>query len=321
MHIIKELDNVLKTGIGIEKNIALELINYNDLKTLLLYANKIREKYIGDYIDLCTIMNVKSGNCSEDCKFCAQSSKYNTNIDTYKLLTLDKILKQACKIDSQKVDRFSLVSSGKNLNNNDLNKLEEIYKNLKTNTDLKLCASFGLLKKDQAIRLKNSGVIRYHHNIETSMDNYINICTTHTYNDRLSTINNAKDAGLEICCGGIWGLGETNEQRIQMAYEIKEINPTTIPINILNPIKNTEFENKKILCVDTILRYFAIYRFILPKKRIKIAGGRSALKNNDIKLLQGGVDSILTGDFLTTIGSNIALDKSKLDELNLKYKI
>ncbi|WXR61301.1 biotin synthase BioB [Peptostreptococcaceae bacterium AGR-M142] len=320
MDIIKELDNVLKTGIGIEKNIALELIKYNDLQLLLNYANKIREKYIGNYIDLCTIMNVKSGNCSEDCKFCAQSSKYNTNIKTYKLLTIDKILKQASYVNSQKVDRFSLVSSGKNLNNHDLEKLKDIYQSLKTNTDLKLCASFGLLKEEQAKQLKKFGVIRYHHNIETSKDNYINICTTHTYNDRLNTISNAKKAGLEICCGGIWGLGETNEQRIQMAYEIKQINPNSIPINILNPIKNTEFENKKTLCVDSILRYFAIYRFIMPKKRIKIAGGRLALKNNDIKALQGGVDSLLTGDFLTTIGSNIISDKIKLDSLNLKYK-
>lgn len=298
-----------------EEAIKLSSIDENDMESLgILFtgADDIRKKFMGDNFDLCTIMNAKSGKCTEDCKYCAQSSHYNTGVMEYALLDYEEILERALELEKKGVHRFSLVISGRGVEGEEFEKIVDIYKRLNIDTNLKLCASLGIISYEQSIKLKESGVSMYHHNIETSSDNYKNICTTHTYNDRIETIKNAMAAGLEICCGGIIGMNESMEDRIEMAFEIKKLNVQSIPINVLNPIKGTPFEGSEILLPFEILKTMAVYRYIIPNAYIRYAGGRMALGDKQDIGLRAGVNSALVGDYLTTVGSNIEEDKKMI---------
>lgn len=296
---------------------ALKLINIDleDSKSLgLLFegANKIREKFKGKKVDLCTIMNTKSGKCSEDCKFCAQSIHYKTGVQEYDLLEYEDILKRAKEMEEEGVHRFSLVTSGKGIKEKDFDKLIDIYKRLNKEADINLCASHGLLTYEQAIKLKEAGVSMYHHNVETSKAYYKEICTTHTYEERLDTIENLIKAGIEICCGGIIGMGESLQDRVNMAFEIKALGIKSIPINVLNPIEGTPLEDNNTLHPMDILKTMAVYRFIIPGGYIRYAGGRIALKDKEDIGFRAGINAALVGNYLTTIGSNIEEDKKMI---------
>ncbi|QIB27737.1 biotin synthase BioB [Caloranaerobacter azorensis] len=296
---------------------AVEIINIDekDIETLdVLFkgANSIREKFAGRKVDLCTIMNVKSGRCSEDCKFCAQSIYYNTGIMEYGLLDYDAILKRAKEMEHVGAHRFSLVTSGKGIKGKDFENILDIYRRLSKDTSLKLCASLGIISYEQALKLKEAGVSMYHHNIETSREYYKKVCTTHSYEERIESIKNAMKAGLKICCGGIIGMGESREDRVKMAFEIRSLGIKSVPINVLNPIKGTPLENRKILSPFEILKTMALYRYIIPDSYIRYAGGRMALKNRQNMGFRAGVNAALVGDYLTTIGSNIEQDKKMI---------
>ncbi len=269
---------------------------------------------MGRKADLCTIMNAKSGKCSEDCKFCAQSSYYKTGVEEYSLLDYNEILNRAKEMESKGVHRFSLVTSGKDMSGKEFNNILNIYEGLRENTNLKLCASLGIIDYEQAKMLKSAGVTTYHHNVETCRDNFHNICTTHTYKDRIKTIKDAKKAGLDVCVGGIIGMNESEEQRLKMAFEIRELNVKSFPINILNPIKNTPMENYDVLEPMEILKTTAVFRFIIPNVYIRYAGGRLSLKGYDKVGFNGGVNSAIVGDYLTTVGSGIENDKKMIIE-------
>lgn len=307
---------ILKGGqITYKESIKFINIEENDkdsLQALFEGADEIRKKFAGKKVDLCTIMNAKSGKCSEDCKFCAQSAHYKTGIDEYKLLNYEKVLERAREMERAKVHRFSLVTSGKGLNNEEFEKIVKIYRKLSEDTNLKLCASHGVITYEQALKLKNSGITMYHHNIETNRDFYGNICTTHSYEERIETIKNVMKAGLDICCGGIIGMGESREDRVKMAFEIRDLGVKSIPINVLNPIKGTPLENQEILSPFEILKTMALYRYILPDSYIRYAGGRKALRDKQNIGFRAGVNAALVGDYLTTVGSNIDEDKDMI---------
>ncbi|WP_300393956.1 biotin synthase BioB [Fusobacterium sp.] len=290
-------------------------IDDNDLlEELCGSANEIRKKFCGDRFDLCSITNAKSGKCSENCKYCAQSSFFNTGIKAYPLISKEKALEEAKKVEIEGVHRHSLVTSGRGIDKNskELKELEKIYLHLKENTSLSLCASHGICDEETLKTLYNSGVETYHHNLETSRDFYDKICTTHTYDERINTIKLAKKVGLKVCSGGIWGLGESEEDRIKMAFELKKLEISSVPINVLMAIKGTPLENNKPLEKREILKMIGIYRFILPKSFLRYAGGRIHLEELQEKGIASGVNSALTGNFLTTTGTTIEKDKEMI---------
>jgi len=314
---INSLKRQILNGNLITYEEALDLINIeindeNGLNELFKAANEIRKKFMGSKADLCTIMNAKSGKCSEDCKFCSQSGYYNTGVEEYSLLNYKDILKRAKEMEEKGVHRFSLVTSGRGVKGEEFDKVVDIYRRLHKDTNLSLCASLGIIDYEQAKKLKEAGVKMYHHNVETSKDNYKNICTTHTYEDRIETIKNVQKSGMDLCVGGILGLDESKEQRLKMAFEIRELNIKSIPLNILNPIKNTPMENCKKLEPLEMLKAMAVYRFVNPSAYIRYAGGRMSLKGYEKIGFNGGVNSALVGDYLTTIGSDIQEDKQMI---------
>jgi len=316
---IIELKEKILSKQDVTKKEILELVNINEEDLSILYesANSIRKAFIGDSVDLCSIANAKSGGCSEDCKFCAQSSHYSTSIENYPLIDTDTALKQAKEVESEGVHRFSLVTSGKGIGKRDFEKVLTIYDTLNAETSLSLCSSLGIINEEKAIALKEKGITNYHHNLETSRRYYPYICTTHSYDDRISTILEAKKAGLQICSGGIIGLGETIEDRIDMAFDLKSLDVRSVPINILTPIPGTPMENNLLLSNNGILKTIAIFRFILPKAHIRYAGGRIQLGEEQITGFKAGISSILVGNYLTTTGQSIKQDKQMIEEAGL----
>jgi len=292
--------------IDIDKN------NTEALEVLFDGANRIREKFVGRKADLCTIMNTKSGKCSEDCKFCAQSAHYKTGVEEYELLDYDKILERAKEMEGAGAHRFSLVTSGKGMKGKDFDAIVEIYRRLNRDTNLKLCASHGIINLEQALRLKEAGVSMYHHNVETCKDYYSEICTTHTYEDRIETIKNIVDSGLELCCGGIIGMGESREERIKMVFEIKNLGVKSVPLNVLNPINGTPLQDKEVLSPVEILKTMVLCRYIIPDCYVRYAGGRMALKEMQSIGFRAGVNAALVGNYLTTVGNNIEQDKEMI---------
>lgn len=311
MSFISDLANsVIKTE-DITKEDALKLACSSDLEELLENADKIRKHFCKNNFNLCSIINAKSGKCSENCKYCAQSAHFKTNSPNYLLLNNDIIFKEALKFEKKGVHRFSLVMSGKGVkdNSDELNRLEEIYKYLTKNSKIHLCGSFGIVSLETLKKLKNAGLKTYHHNLETSRRFFPKICSTHTYDDRINTIKNAKLVGLDVCSGAIFGMGESLEDRIDLAFDLKKLNVSSVPLNILTPIKGTPLENLSPLPKDEILKSIAIFRFILPKAYLRYAGGRNNLGEFVETGLKGGINSALTGDFLTTKGDGVESDK------------
>ncbi len=319
---IRKLTEKIINGYNIKQKEAKELmqIDCNDidlLNELFNGANKIRDHFVGNKVELCSIINAKSGSCSEDCKFCSQSAHYNTEVEQYDLLSYDKILERAKEMEKEGVNRFSLVTSGKGISDNDLEKVINIYKNLKKDTNLRLCASHGIISYEQAKKLKDAGVDRYHHNVETESSYYSSICTTHSYKDRLETIKKVEEAGLKVCCGGIIGLGEGLKERVEMFFELKKLDIRSIPINILSPIEGTPLSDNEVLKPYEILKTFAVCRYVIPPAYIRYAGGRIALNDKQTIGLKAGVNAMLAGNYLTTSGSNIENDKRMIRSNNL----
>lgn len=323
---IETLKNKVLEGYEVTREDAAKLLTLSieqeeELNALLEAANEIREKFCGNYFNLCTILNAKSGRCSENCKYCAQSAHFKTNAEVYPLVSKEKALEAAKEVEEEGAHRFSLVTSGRGLNGTEkeLDQLEEIYQYLHEHTDIDLCASHGICSKEALQKLKDAGVKTYHHNLESSRRFYDSICTTHSFQDRVDTVKNAHEVGLQVCSGGIFGLGETEEDRIDMAFELRELGVHSVPINVLTPIEGTPFEHNEAIDPREILKDVAIFRFILPKVSIRYAGGRIKLGEYARKGFLGGVNSVLTGNFLTTTGNTIESDKKMIEELGYEY--
>lgn len=283
-----------------------------ELDALLEGADKIREYFCGDKVDLCTIINGRSGRCGEDCKYCAQSAHNHTNCEVYDFLPKEKILAEALANEKEGVDRFAIVTAGRSLSGEDFEKAIDAYETIHKECKLDLCASLGFLTKEQFHRLHEAGVTSYHDNIETSRRNFPNICTTHTYDEKIATIKAAQEEGFCVCSGGIIGMGETWEDRLDMAVSLAELGIMSIPINALMPIPGTPLENLEQLSENDILRTIAFFRYINPEANVRLAAGRALITNDGEAAFSGGASATITGNMLTTSGSTIESDKKLL---------
>lgn len=290
------------------------------IRELCNCADKIRNRFCSDHFDICTIINAKSGNCSEDCRFCAQSARNKASAEAYSLLPEEAILKQAEAAKEQGIMRYSIVTSGKRLPDNEVERMCGTIRKIRNRTGLSVCVSFGLLKKEAFRKLKEAGVSRIHNNLETSRRNFGNICTTHSYDDKLESIKAAQAEGLSVCSGGIMGLGETVEDRIDMALCLRRLGIKSVPVNILNPIPGTPFENNMKLSEQDILRTVAVYRFLLPDAFIRLAGGRGLLSDKGRSCFISGANAAISGDMLTTAGITAEADMELLNELGYEVR-
>lgn len=318
--IVFELEKKINAGFLINLEEALKLSKLKDLTELFRAADRLRCKFNGKKVDLCSIMNAKSGRCSENCKYCAQSVHYHTNIQEYSLVNKEKALALAKENEKFGVHRFSLVTSGRGLYGAEFEKIIKIYELLNKESKLSLCASLGIINYEQLSKLRNVGITMYHHNLETSRDYYKKICTTHTYDERIDTINNAKKAGLKVCSGGIIGMGETMEDRIKLALELQALGIKSIPINVLNPIDGTPLQNAEKLNQEEILKTIAIFRFINPKSYIRLAGGRNLIDAYGQNCFKVGANATITGNYLTTSGNKIVDDIEMIKNIGLEVK-
>lgn len=303
--IIQLAERVMDGG-SITQEEAKWIIRRKDEDTMLLLAmsDKIRQKFNGNAVDFCAIINARSGHCQENCKFCAQSGWWNTGATVYRLLPEEQILEAAKKAKAAGAVRFSLVTSGRNQDNpNEFEEIIDIVKKIKEQVGIEVCCSLGLISAEQAVRLKEAGITRVHCNIETAPSYFPEICTTHTMEDKEDIISTAQKAGIRVCSGGIIGLGESLDQRVEMAFKLKEMHIDSVPLNILNPVKGTPFYHNKRLPPLEVLRTFAMFRFVLPKALIRTAGGREVnLRSLQPYALTGGLNGIMVGGYLTTGG-------------------
>lgn len=279
------------------------------LMHLLAAADRVRIRFKGNQFDSCSLINARSGRCGEDCSFCAQSGHYSTNAETYPLCSTDKILQAAQSAREAGASRFCTVTSGGALRKDEFESLIESLQRVHTDVDIPLDASVGFLTPEKAARLRDAGVTRYNHNLETSRDHYPKICTTHSFEQREETLRTVKAAGMSACCGGIIGLGETPSQRLDLAYTLKELEVDCVPINILNARPGTPLQNVAPPVPMEILKTLALFRLILPTATIKVAGGREGgLKDYQGLALRAGANGMIIGGYLTTSGRNVEDD-------------
>lgn len=307
-----KLSNEIIKGERLKKEDDLSFLLEADLDELTSAADNIRKNLNGDTVDLCAIINGKSGKCGENCRYCAQSIHHNTNCEIYDFLDSDTIFEEAKNNSEEGVNRFAIVTSGKSLTGDDFEKALQIYKKMNEELPIKLCASLGFLNEEQLRKLYNAGVRNYHDNIETSRRFFPHICTSHTFDEKIETIKLAQSIGFNVCSGGIIGMGETWQDRIDMAFTLFELGITSIPINVLMAIPGTPLENQPTLGREEILRTIAIFKFINPDADIRLAGGRKLLPDNGRDAFLSGISSTITGNMLTTTGSTIQKDKNML---------
>ena len=279
-------------------------------------ADEIRKRVCGDGFDICTIVNGKCGRCSEDCKYCAQSAHYQTACDqSYPLLSAEELLDGARRSARQGVLRYSIVTSGRRLSDAEVEQVCGSIRKIKAETSIEVCVSLGLLDETQFHRIREAGASRVHCNLETSARYFPSVCTTHTYQEKIETLKAAKRAGLSICSGGILGLGETMEDRIDMVLTARELGVKSIPVNLLNPIPGTPYEKMKPLTNEEACRCVALFRFLIPDASIRLAGGRGLVRDKGEACFLSGANAAISGDMLTTSGISVAADRKLLKEL------
>lgn len=286
-------------------------------------ASNLRKQYFGSRVKLCSIINAKSGNCGENCAFCAQSRRYGAKIAEYPLVSSEAMVDSARKAAGIKAYAFGIVTSGDCVDGaKELPQICEAVNRIKKEGVVKPHASLGRLTKEKARRLKDAGLERYHHNLETSKDFFPNICTTHSYQDRIDTVRIAKEAGFEVCSGGIFGLGEDIKHRIDFAFTLKELDVDSVPLNFLIPIRQTPLEDAKPLSADEILMTIAMFRIIMPDKHIKVCGGREVnLGPRQREIFYAGASGMMIGGYLTQGGNPPERDLKMLEELGLAPEV
>jgi biotin synthase len=314
------LDNVLN-GSDTEHAAVSELSNAAgaDLWDLFAAACRVREHFRGSTVDICSIVNAKSGACSEDCSYCAQSVHHTTNAPVYPLISVDRMAEAAKSAKKNGAKRFCIVTSGRGIDSRD--DLENIAKGVKRVQEVGLspCATLGTLTRDQLSYLKDAGLQRYHHNIETSRDYFPRICTTHTFDERIEVLRNASSLGLSACSGGILGMGESMEDRIMMAFTLRELDVDSVPLNFLMPIMGTPLENVIAITPLEALHAVALFRLILPKKEIRVCAGRgTALGPLHPLIFAAGADGFMIGNYLTTSGLKPEDDLRMIQQLGLR---
>lgn len=315
---IQALAEEIVKGRRLSREDDLSFLLETDLEELCEGANRIREELCGNEVSLCSIINGRSGRCSEDCKFCAQSGHHHTGIIEYPFLEVEQMVEDCRKHADKGVHRYSIVTAGRTLKGKDLETACKAYKKMSETCEIELCGSHGLLDEEAFKALKESGITMYHENIETSKRNFPSICTTHTYEEKVECIKLAQSLGLKVCSGGIIGMGESFEDRIDMAVSLAELGVHSIPINALIPIKGTVYEELEPLTEAEILRSIAIFRFLNPTAYIRLAAGRILMEDSGRKAFLSGANATITGDLLTTSGKNIEQDIEMLTEMGFQ---
>lgn len=313
-------EKIVNEGGEISQDQALELaaLGPNGSLDLITLAGKIRDRFMSRQAFKCAIINAKSGMCPEDCAFCAQSAHHQVNVETYDLLSVKELEETGLKMAAAGASNYSVVTSGKNLTADEVDKVCQVARSLKSKTDLTLCASVGLLSPEAARKLKAAGISRYHHNLETARSYFDQICTTHDYEDDVQTVLAAKAAGMLVCSGGIFGMGEDWAQRVELAFTLKELEVDTVPINFLNPIQGTRMQERPLLAPLEALKIIALYRFIHPRRDITICGGREVtLKDFQSWLFLAGANGLMVGNYLTTQGRSMEMDLEMIRELGM----
>ena len=299
----------------------LAYLDESKLMKILLVAEEIKRKYIGKTVDLCSIVNARSGNCSENCSFCPQSIHNRAEVKTYPLISEEEIMKKALIMEEKGADHFGVVISGHSADEREFNRILKICNKLKEQTSLNICVSLGILTQKKANKLAEAGIDRYNHNLETSENYFNSICTSHSYQQRINTIKNLKNAEVEVCSGGIIGLGEKIDDRIELAFKLRQLEVDTISLNILNPVSGTPLENQKPLKPVEILKTIAFFRFINPDKPIKICGGRERnLRDLQSMIFMAGGSGLLIGNYLTTEGRSCKEDTRMIKDLGLEMR-
>ena len=317
---LKDIKNKVLDGGEVSRQEAEFLASYPYINELCDAADEITGRFCGRKVDSCSIVNARSGMCGEDCKWCSQATRHNTGCATYNFLDEEETLAAARENCRQGIHRFSLVTSGRAVSDKDLDRFCALIRRIKDETGLYLCASMGLLDENGMKKLRDAGVERYHCNMETSSGYFPTLCTTHTPEDKKRTIAAARAAGLDVCSGGIIGMGETMSQRLDFAFELAALDVDSVPVNILNPIPGTPLEDTPLIGEEDIIRTCAVFRFILPRKAIRFAGGRMRLsKESMARMLRGGVNGVLMGDMLTTVSNTIDEDKELFKETGLEF--
>jgi len=308
-------------GEGISADEALELTaSYTDFfYEIISITERVRKKFKGLEVNLCSIVNAKSGLCAEDCSFCAQSVKYNTGVETFSMAGPDKVITAALEAEKRGAREFSIVTSGTKVEKeSDVALLEKTLEGMREASNMERCASIGMVGKATLKRLKDAGLESFHHNLETSRSFFPNICTTHNYDDDVVAVRRAKELGLYVCCGGIFGLGEAWSDRVELGATLKELDVDSIPVNFLNPRPGTPLEGAKNLTPRDCLMIIAILRLMMPDKDIVVCGGRDTnLRDMQALIFTAGANGMMIGDYLTTPGRDSAADLKMIEDLGL----
>jgi biotin synthase len=294
------------------------LTDHDEIGALIERAWTVRQERFGDSTDLCSLVNAKSGGCAEDCGFCAQSRYAEADTPMHAMMEPEQILEHAKAAEAAGAHRFCMVTQGQGLSKRDFEKILAGARLVAEHTNLKRCASVGHISVDRARKLKDAGIQRVHHNVETARSYYDEVSTTVRYEGRVRTIDATKEAGLETCVGGILNLGETPRQRVEMAFELAEINPTSVPINLLNPRVGTKFGDRELMDPWDVIKWVAIFRLILPDALFRLCGGRvENLGDLQPLAVKAGLNGVMMGNFLTTLGVDPGEDRASFEDLGL----
>jgi biotin synthase len=310
-------------GVSITPEEALEIANIPDCETLdlLVHANRLRKHFFGDQVHLCSIINAKSGLCTEDCSFCAQSAHHRAETPVYPLVDTEEIISSAQNAEKEGSCCFGIVTSGASIGEGpELEHICSALRQISNGTEIRPACSLGIIGRNTALALKQAGMRKYHHNLETARSFFPNVCTTHDYEEDVNTVKAVKEAGLEVCCGGIFGLGESAEQRVEFAFTLKELDVDSVPINFLNPIPGTRLAAADNLTPMECLRIIALFRVVLPDKQISVCGGREKnLRDLQSLMFFAGASGTMIGNYLTTTGRAPEHDWQMLKDLGLSF--
>ena len=320
-NVISEIVARIIGGGSITQQEAVQLSALEGLEVYDLFrgASRIKEHFVGAEVHLCSIINAKSGRCAEDCAFCAQSAHHATDAPVYPLVQEERLLESARAAETSGSACFGIITSGTTVNEAELEQILGALRRIRQETSILPSCSLGIIDQGTATRLKDAGMDTYHHNLETAESFFPSICTTHPYQDDVDTVRAVKNAGLKVCCGGIFGLGESAGQRVEMAFTLKDLDVDSVPINFLNPIEGTRLEGAENITAQECLKTIALYRMILPGKRITVCGGREKnLRDLQSWIFFAGANGTMIGNYLTTQGRNIDVDLKMFDDLGIK---